>query len=245
MYSGLRHSVLLFGLLSSAAYGQSQGSEEPGTGPVMISEPSDTQSRQIRKQRWMPYPVRVYGDAQSVKTCIMEVTIDNKGKPKEMEAIDCEPELEAWTRKRLRRWRWEKSESPMSTIEVTIDYQPPWVDASLPQPMYWRRRGGEQCEGVLHFGTDGEPREETQWMEGCPTPVLTALDPIEKPRKQSWPVLCPVTFVVRDFQATGIETFRCPSFVRREVKTALLRAQWGATPGEDFPFSLVVVFHGE
>ncbi len=196
----------------------------------------------VRKRARMPYPDHKVYDASVPRSCSAEVWVGTKGRPEKITALDCPEAIEAYTVRRLKRWRWQRSSEAIRTV-VDITYDPPVEALAAPQPDYWRREDIGGCAVRVALTVEGVP--EIRDAEASCRPGLGPVDgtPAAAVSRRA-PAVCPVTFVARVGQATALDLFRCPAKVRAHARRVLETWTWPAAFGEDTPYSVLLQFEG-
>jgi hypothetical protein len=190
---------------------------------------SPTPSLRVRRQGRRAYPRPIYDDLTVTRRCTVEVTIDDEGRPTSVRPVDCPPELEDWTRRRVLHDRWETPVPPGAVARVEVVYVPPADVTRLPAPDYWRRRSHGACELRIEVDAAGHVRLNPNQVDVDPACVPALVDVAPLPptvfgRKS--PTICPITFVLVDGAPTSPDLFRCEVPIWATARDLLARWTW-------------------
>lgn len=215
--------LLALGLATGAA--AAEPAVDGATSPVG-PEPA------VRREARMPYPDRLFYDRSVARSCTVDVTLGDKGRPDDVAVVACETDaLGALTAKKLRRWRWAKDAAPGTTIRRTVVYAPPHETTSLPAPGTWRVRQGWTCQ--LRVGVDlgGEVVVDAVSGEDCGARGGAVAPPSPARVGRRAPAVCPFTMRTTDAGLVDVQAFRCrlplAAWVRRVAPTLDVEAPVG------------------
>lgn len=201
--------------------------------------PTDAAAPIVRKLGWRPYPWPLYRDWTVERRCVLDVAVDTKGRPAEITPADCPPELVRRATWSVRRDRWQAPVPEGTRTRVEVVYRPPADVMEYPTKDTWRRRTGGEC--TVHVAVDlaGGVEVVRPPADGCavtPAPFPAAERPGALVRHVPQP--CPVTLLVVNGRATGVDLFRCPVGTYRRVGEGL--ADWAWPVAEPTPWSVLV-----
>ncbi|MCB9680347.1 MAG: hypothetical protein H6733_02670 [Alphaproteobacteria bacterium] len=199
---------------------------------------------EVRKRARRPYPRRLYDDWSLPHACTVEVRLDDKGKPAQVDSVDCPDELQAYTVRRVRRDRWVKPTVPGTVEVVTVDYVPPVLAQDYPAPQYWRRREFGACQLHVAIAPDGAARV-VRGEPTCAPDALTDWAPTpERAMPRHAPNVCPVTFLVRDGQVHELDLYLCSLKLWGHVRAGLDGWTWPAGDRQPTPYAVILEFDG-
>lgn len=197
----------------------------------------------LKKRTRMPYPRNKFYDRGVARTCVLKVDVGGDGKVMGTSPEDCDPVLEAWTSKRVQRWRWNGSDVDRSTLTVSVTYNPPLDTKDVPRPDYWRRREIGMCAVRMLVLRDGTLRMKGA-DEGC-VPRLTAVsEPPVRPVEAHAPGECPMTFQSSGGEARAIDTFRCDQRLKAHGLEVVMGQYWPAVLGKPTAYTVVLEYVG-
>jgi hypothetical protein len=197
----------------------------------------------LRRVAPATYPVRLVYDNAVELRCAARVSVDERGRPAEIEPLGCSDELAAWTERRLRRYRWEKPVPAGTVAEVEVVYVPPVEQLDPARPLYWRHRELEGCELRLTVSEEGAVAVHGA-VEGCAPQDLPAPGfPDVRSLQRRSPAVCLATFVVVEGAPRQLELFRCAAGLWGPSRALVEGTSW---PGEPRvrPYRVVLQFDG-
>ena len=197
----------------------------------------------LKKSPQPSYPTSQVYDASVERRCELAVTIDREGRPSDVRPLVCDPEVEAWTVKKLYKWRWEPPSISGLVVKVNIVYTPPAMSRAAADPDYWRRREVGACTAHVRVAADGTP-SMYRMTDGCTVTLAPVPATPEKATKKKAPLMCDLTFIAREGKATDVDRFRCPMPVWSHTLDVLQAWQWSQRTEKPEPWSVILQFDG-
>jgi hypothetical protein len=177
------------------------------------------------------------------RRCTALAYVDARGRAEQVDVLTCEGELAEWTRKQVRRYRWQKPVAEGTKVEVEVVYVPPVDEIVPPQPMYWRHWQLDACALRVAVSRAGEAT--LKHAEDACAPQVSDVAPIsDAALRRSAPAVCEVTFVVAEGEVRRLDVFRCGTRLWQPVRDMLTSWSW-PTHETTMPYTAVVQFNGD
>ncbi len=170
------------------------------------------------------YPSRLYRDRTVARTCVLRVTLDERGRGHDPVPVDCPAELQRRSARTVKGDRWVLPVEAGTQVEVVVTYEPPASTLDFPTWDAWRRRSEGQCELLAHVEPDGSVRPDRS--TGCELTIASLAPTPSRWIQRTVPLLCPLTFTVRNGQMVALDLFRCPLFTWSAVRAGLHAWTW-------------------